>query len=90
MRTRALGASLVKGGGVRMNRGKVTKPGHSVVVGDVLTVAVHAHIRVLRITGLAQRRGPASAAQTLYEDLAMSNSDGSLSQKRDASGPESC
>ena len=36
---------------------------------DVLTFAKGPHTKVIRIIALAKRRGPASEAQTLYEDL---------------------
>jgi len=40
-----------------------------VKTGDVVTVALDRTVRVLRVTGFAERRGDASDAQALYEDL---------------------
>jgi ribosome-associated heat shock protein Hsp15 len=37
--------------------------------GDVITVALDRHVRVLKVRGFIQRRGPASTGQSLYEDL---------------------
>lgn len=37
--------------------------------GDVLTFAQSRDIRVIRITGMPARRGPAPEAQGLYDDL---------------------
>jgi ribosome-associated heat shock protein Hsp15 len=41
----------------------------TVRVGDVLTFPLGRHIRVVKVLALAQRRGPATEARTLYEDL---------------------
>ena len=90
VKTRALARALVEAGHVRINRSKVTKPGHDVRPGDVLTVALHAHVRVLRVSGLAERRGTATTARLLCEELAMSNRDGAMSQKQDAMGAGTC
>jgi len=54
---------------MRVNGDKVSKPATSVGVGDVLTFPQGRRIRVVRITALAKRRGPASEAQALYDDL---------------------
>lgn len=54
---------------MRVNGARVSKPATSVGAGDVLTFAQGDHIRVIRVTGLGIRRGPAPEAQTLYEDL---------------------
>jgi ribosome-associated heat shock protein Hsp15 len=38
--------------------------------GDVLTFPLGGQIRVIRVVRLGERRGPASEARILYEDLA--------------------
>lgn len=68
-KTRSLSAKLISGGHVRVNSAKVAKPAHSVGPEDVLTFPLVHHIRVIRILALAKRRGPATEAQVLYEDL---------------------
>ncbi|RFP88313.1 RNA-binding S4 domain-containing protein [Rhodobacteraceae bacterium 63075] len=68
-KTRSLSAKLVSSGHVRVNSQKALKPAHAVTAGDVLTFAQGSEIRVVRITGIGARRGPATEAQTLYEDL---------------------
>jgi ribosome-associated heat shock protein Hsp15 len=55
--------------GLRINRIKTGKAHHPVRPGDVLTLAVGAQVRVLRVAALGTRRGPASEARSLYEDL---------------------
>ena len=68
-KTRTLAAKVVSGGHVRVNSSKVSKPSAAVVADTVLTFPQGNHIRVIKIVALGTRRGPASEAQTLYEDL---------------------
>ena len=89
VKTRPMAVALVEAGHIRVNRNRVTKPAHSVGLNDVLTITLHGHVRVLRITGCASRRGPACAAQRLYQS-AIPNPDGSALQKEDASGNQTC
>jgi ribosome-associated heat shock protein Hsp15 len=37
--------------------------------GDVITVALDGGVRVVKVTGFVERRGPARTAAALYEDL---------------------
>ncbi|HTN98206.1 MAG TPA: RNA-binding S4 domain-containing protein [Nordella sp.] len=69
-KTRSLAAAIVSQGQVRLNKVKITKPAHEVGPGDILTLAIHDRVRVLKVLAVASRRGPASEAQTLYEDMA--------------------
>lgn len=68
-KTRTLAAGLVSGGKVRLNSAKITKPSHVVRPGDVVTVTQRERILVLRIETLGIRRGSATEARTLYDDL---------------------
>ncbi len=63
VRTRTSASSLVDGGFVRVNGVRTTQAAHAVKTGDVLTVALDARVRVLRVEGLAPRRGDATAAR---------------------------
>ena len=69
VRTRSSAASLAIVGHVRVNGVRVAAPGRDVKCGDVVTVALHGGVRVLKVIGLAPRRGNAAAASQLYEDL---------------------
>jgi ribosome-associated heat shock protein Hsp15 len=86
VKTRVLAAELVAAGHVRINRTRVVKPGHDVKAGDVLTVAIHGRVRVVRVSGLAERRGSPEMARMLYEELALAGEHAGVAQNMDASG----
>jgi len=69
-KTRSLATKLVKSGKLRLNGVLISKPSRSVQVEDILTFPKEMEIRVIKICDLGQRRGPASEAQRLYQDLA--------------------
>ena len=62
-------ARLVEAGGFRLNRQPVTKAPARLRVGDVLTFALGERVRVWRVLALGERRGPATEAATLYEEI---------------------
>ncbi|WP_299967065.1 RNA-binding S4 domain-containing protein [uncultured Roseobacter sp.] len=68
-KTRSLAASRVAAGDVRVNGIRTEKRSQMVGADDVLTFAQGDHIRVIRVDAIGTRRGPATEAQTLYEDL---------------------
>lgn len=68
-KTRTLAAKVAAGGHVRVNGTKTDKPAARVGPGDTLTFPQGREIRVVRIAALGTRRGPATEARTLYEDL---------------------
>lgn len=68
-KTRGLSAEVIEKGRVRVNGARVTKPGKSIMPGVVLTFVQGDAVRVVRVLALAERRGPASEAQQLYEVL---------------------
>jgi ribosome-associated heat shock protein Hsp15 len=69
VRTRSAAASLADAGKVRVNGARIDAPSKAVRVGDVLTIALD-RVRVLKVQGFCERRGPAEAGRALYEDLA--------------------
>lgn len=73
MKARTSAAELVASGHVRINGNREKSPGHAVKAGDVVTVALDNSVRVLKVTGFAERRGDASSARVLYEDLQAGN-----------------
>ncbi|MBT8408031.1 MAG: RNA-binding S4 domain-containing protein [Alphaproteobacteria bacterium] len=68
-KTRTLATEKVSRGKVRLNGRLVKKPATGVGAGDVLTFVQGAQVRVIRITGMPRRRGPASEAASLFEDI---------------------
>ena len=68
-RTRTLAADMVQRGKVRVNARLVKKPAAGVGAGDVLTLVQGSEVRVIRVTGLPERRGPAPEAQAHYETV---------------------
>ena len=68
-KTRTLAADRIAAGGIRINGAPCRKPGHEVKVGDVVTAAAPGGVRSLRVLSPGDRRGPASEARALYEDL---------------------
>ena len=69
-KTRSLATKLVKSGKLRLNGVLISKPSRGVEIEDILTFPKEMEIRVIKICDLGQRRGPASEAQRLYQDLA--------------------
>ncbi len=68
-KSRALAARYCAETGLRVNGSPVLKPHYAIRPGDVLTLALGSHIRVVRVVALATRRGPAPEARGLYDDL---------------------
>ncbi len=68
-KSRARAAAFCIEDGLRINRIKTGKAHHPVRPGDVLTLALGTQVRVLRVVSLGTRRGPASEARGLYENL---------------------
>jgi ribosome-associated heat shock protein Hsp15 len=69
VRTRADAAGLAGSGLVRINSERIRAAGHTVRHGDVITVALDRKVRVLKVRGLAERRGSAAAGRELYDEL---------------------
>lgn len=69
VKARTSAAALVEGGHVRINGVREKSPGHGVKPGDVLTVALDNSVRILKVIGFSERRGDATAARVLFEDL---------------------
>ena len=69
-RTRAVAGAFCENGRVRVAGQVVRKAHYALKPGDVLTFPQGGAVRVVRVAGFAERRGPAAAAAALYEDLA--------------------
>jgi ribosomal 50S subunit-recycling heat shock protein len=69
VRTRGAAAALAGAGYVRVNGMRIDAPSRMVRTGDVITVALERSVRVLKVRGFLERRGPAGSGETLYEEL---------------------
>ena len=69
VRTRSAAAELANSGYLRVNGNRVDAPARLVRNGDVITVALDRSVRVLKVRGFAERRGPAGTSERLYEEL---------------------
>ncbi|WP_308431489.1 RNA-binding S4 domain-containing protein [Chitinilyticum piscinae] len=66
-KTRSLATDAVEGGRVHLN-GERVKPARSVKAGDLVRVQVEHGEFTLTVLALAERRGPAEFARTLYTE----------------------
>jgi ribosome-associated heat shock protein Hsp15 len=69
LKSRTLAQKVIETGAIRVNSERTVRSDLKVGAGDVLTMALHNRIVVWRIVDCGVRRGPASEAQGLYEDL---------------------
>jgi ribosome-associated heat shock protein Hsp15 len=68
-KSRTLAQKFIASGAVRVDSKRVTSPDCRIGPDSVLTFVLNRRIRVLRVLAAGTRRGPASEAQTLYQDL---------------------
>jgi len=66
-KTRSAATEAVAGGRVHVN-GVAVKPSRDLAVGDRLEITLGQQRWTVVVRGLADRRGPAKVAQTLYEE----------------------
>ena len=69
VKARTSAAALVESGHVRINGVREKSPGHAVKPGDVITIGLDRGVRLMKVIGFSERRGDATAARVLYEDL---------------------
>jgi len=68
-KTRTQATKLIQSGKLRINGDITNKPHRTAIIGMVLTFPQAKHVRVIKILEIGQRRGPATEAIALYEDL---------------------
>jgi ribosome-associated heat shock protein Hsp15 len=69
VKARSSAAALVESGHVRINGVREKSPGHAVKAGDVITIGLDRGVRLMKVLAFSERRGDASAARVLYEEL---------------------
>lgn len=68
-KTRALAASLIEAGNMRINRAPTEKPHAKLRPGDVLTLALPRGVLVVEVLGFAKQRESPPRAQSLYREI---------------------
>jgi ribosome-associated heat shock protein Hsp15 len=68
-KSRSLSSKAILSGKLRVNSNKIIKPASKVKISDVLTINHINMVRIIQVQSLGSRRGPASEAQKLYNDL---------------------
>ncbi|MFC3100972.1 S4 domain-containing protein [Altererythrobacter lauratis] len=67
--SRQLAQDWIMPGHIRRNGQRVVKANQPVAPGDVLTLPMRTHVRVIEILSLPARRGPPAEAQACYRVL---------------------
>lgn len=68
-KTRGLAQKACESGRIRINGRRITKAHRTVGPGDVLTFVQGRVVRIVRILAVPERRGPATEARRLYEEI---------------------
>eukprot|EP01037_Dinobryon_pediforme_P005216 gene5216-5268_t len=69
MKQRSDCARLITEGFLRINRQPTEKAHARLRVGDIVTLPLRGDVHVIEVLSLAQRRGPATEARTLYRTI---------------------
>tara|TARA_B100001250_G_C19227539_1_gene540732 strand:+ start:161 stop:544 length:384 start_codon:yes stop_codon:yes gene_type:complete len=68
-KSRSLSSKAILSGKLRVNSNKIIKPASKVKINDILTINHVNTVRIIQVQSLGARRGPASEAKKLYQDL---------------------
>ena len=69
VKSRTLAQGLIEAGHVRLDGKRVVKTAEEVRVGSVIALPLRGQVRILRVTSLPTRRGPACEARLAYEEI---------------------
>lgn len=75
VKSRSLAARFVEEGRVRIDGDKISQPSRNIRPGDVLTLRFDRSVRIIRVLGIGERRGPYRQAVLLYDELGESMSE---------------
>ena len=70
VKSRTLAQSVIATGHVRIDGRRVAKPSEEVCLGSTVALPLRGEVRILKVVGIPQRRGPPAEARSCYEDLA--------------------
>lgn len=68
-RTRTIARAMAATGHMRVNGRRLERAHQKIGAGDILTIPLGKNVRVIELTQLPERRGPASEAQSCYRVL---------------------
>lgn len=68
-RTRSAALALIDTHALRRNRKHVLRGSELARIGDVLTLMVGGHVRVIELTSIPHRRGPPAEARSCYREV---------------------
>ena len=66
-KTRAMATEAIKGGKIHVNNSRI-KPSHYVLVGETIRIRKQHQEQTIIVEVLSDKRGPATIAQTLYNE----------------------
>lgn len=69
VKSRTLAQALIEQGHIRIDGKRVAKPSEEIREGSVISLPLHSRVRILRVTALPSRRGPAAEARAHYEEI---------------------
>ena len=76
VKSRTLAQAVIEAGHVRIDRKRVEKPSEEVHIGSVVALPLRDRVRILRVVGLPDRRGPPAEARACYEELSVDGGGG--------------
>ena len=74
IKSRTQAQALLDEGRTRIDGRRVERPSDAVKAGSVIALPLRGQVRIIRVVGLPERRGPAPEARTFYEEVAETNS----------------
>jgi len=69
VKSRTLAQGLIEQGHVRLDGKRVAKPAEEVRTGSIIALPLNGEVRVLRVTAIPLRRGPAAEARLAYQEI---------------------
>jgi ribosome-associated heat shock protein Hsp15 len=81
LKSRTSAQALIEAGHVRIDGRRAAKTSEEVRVGSIIALPLHGKVRILHVTALPSRRGPASEARTCYEELGETGESANVSQQ---------
>ena len=69
LKSRTLAQALIEQGHVRIDGQRVSKTSEDIHIGQIIALPLHGKVRVIRITALPSRRGPAPEARLSYQEI---------------------